>query len=84
MPEVVKNHGGTVGQIAAVSVNSPQRRGFITVEQQLPTWTPKIFAIGKVVQAIDIGKTIHPPPTLDRSIGMAAEGRMVSSPTCRR
>jgi len=31
------------------------------------------LAIEMGADAIDIGKTIHPPPTLGESIGMAAE-----------
>jgi dihydrolipoamide dehydrogenase len=42
-------------------------RGFVDVDIQMRTNVPHIFAIG------DIGKTIHPHPTLGESIGMAAE-----------
>ena len=62
-------------------------RGFINVDIQMRTNVPHIFAIGDIVgqlgeialaiemgaDAVDIGKTIHPHPTLGESIGMAAE-----------
>ncbi len=58
-------------------------RGFINVDIQMRTNVPHIFAgdmIGEIAlaiemgaDAVDIGKTIHPHPTLGESIGMAAE-----------
>jgi dihydrolipoamide dehydrogenase len=62
-------------------------RGFFNVDIQMRTNVPHIFAIGDIVgqlgeialaiemgaDAVDIGKTIHPHPTLGESIGMAAE-----------
>ncbi len=55
-------------------------RGLINVDIQMRTNAPQILAIGEIAlaiemgaDAIDIGKTIHPHPTLGESIGMAAE-----------
>jgi len=39
-----------------------------------PVWPfPSVLAIEMGADAVDIGKTIHPHPTLGESIGMAAE-----------
>ena len=40
-----------------------------------PSWraAPSSLAIEMGADAVDIGKTIHPHPTLGESIGMAAE-----------
>jgi dihydrolipoamide dehydrogenase len=42
------------------------------------------LAIEMGADGVDIGKTIHPHPTLGESIGMAAEVYKASAPTCRR
>ena len=43
------------------------------------------LAIEMGADAVDIGKTIHPHPTLGESIGMAAEvARTAAAPTCRQ
>jgi dihydrolipoamide dehydrogenase len=42
------------------------------------------LAIEMGADAVDIGKTIHPHPTLGESIGMAAEIYEGCAPTCRR
>ena len=34
----------------------------------------------QIADAVDIGKTIHPPPTLGESIGMVAHGRGTDLP----
>ena len=58
--------------------------GFINVDVQMRTNVPQIFANGDMIgeialaiklgaDAVDIGKMIHPHPTLGESIGMAAE-----------
>jgi dihydrolipoamide dehydrogenase len=42
------------------------------------------LAIEMGADAVDIGKTINPHPTLGESIGMAAEIAHAAAPTCRR
>ncbi len=59
-------------------------RGFMNMDIQMCTSVPHMFTIGEMIgevalaiemgaDAVDIGKTIHPHPTLGESIGMAAE-----------
>jgi pyruvate/2-oxoglutarate dehydrogenase complex dihydrolipoamide dehydrogenase (E3) component len=59
-------------------------RSFMNMDIQMCTSVPHMFTIGEMIgevalaiemgaDAVDIGKTIHPHPTLGESIGMAAE-----------
>lgn len=73
-------------------------RSFMNMDIQMCTSVPHMFTIGEMIgevalaiemgaDAVDIGKTIHPHPTLGESIGMAAEvahGSCTDLPPARR